>query len=116
MVNYTGDFACYVLDRLFDNLTDKSYWNVDDWNNVDLFRIITRWSNSKCRLTIGVFSIAFVMSVIEIVGEFLNTLTMQYELRNKLWINTIVMILSVPNCHLLIILLSEYDYVPIRRN
>ena len=25
MTNYTGDSACYVLDRLFDNLTDKSY-------------------------------------------------------------------------------------------
>ena len=30
MPNYTGDLARYVLDRLFDNLTDKSYWNVDD--------------------------------------------------------------------------------------
>ena len=32
---------------------------------MDLLRIITRGSNSKCQLTIGVFSIAFVMSVIE---------------------------------------------------
>ena len=24
-INYTGDLARYVLDRLFDNLTDKSY-------------------------------------------------------------------------------------------
>ena len=34
-INYTGDLPRYVLDRLFDNLTDKSYWNVDDRNNVD---------------------------------------------------------------------------------
>ena len=26
-VNYTGDFPRYVLDRLFDKLTDKSYRN-----------------------------------------------------------------------------------------
>ena len=88
MANYTGDLARYVLDRLFDNLTDKSYWNVDDWNNVDLLRIITRGS----KLT------NFAMSVIEKVGEFLNTLTMQYELRYKWWINIVVMILSVPHC------------------
>ena len=87
-----------VLDRLFDNLTDKSYWNVDDWNNVDLLRIITRVSKYKCQLTLGVFSISFAMSVIEKVGEFLNTLTMQYELRYKWWINAVVMILSVPHC------------------
>ena len=98
MTNYTGDLARYVLERLFDTLTDKSYWNVDDWNNVDLLRIFTRGSNSKCQLTIGVFSIAFAMSVFEKVGEFLNTLTMQYELRYKWWINAIVMILSVPHC------------------
>ena len=52
--NYTGDFPSYVLDRLFDNLTDKSYCNVNDRNNVDLLQIITRMSNSKCQLTIGV--------------------------------------------------------------
>ena len=97
-INYTGDLPRYVLVRLFDNLTDKSYWNVDNWNNVDLLRIITRGSNSKCQLTIGVFSIAFAMSVIEKSGEFLNTLTMQYELRSKWWINAVVMILSVPHC------------------
>ena len=83
MANYTGDLARYVLDRLFDNLTDKSYRNVDDWNNVDQLLIISRGSNSKCQLPVGVFSIAFAMSVIEKVGEFLNTLTMQYELRYK---------------------------------
>ena len=90
--------ARYVLDRLFGNLTDKSYWNVDDWNNVDLLRIITRGSNSKSQLTIVVFSIAFAISVTEKVREFLNTPTMQYELRYKWWINAVVMILSVPHC------------------
>ena len=53
-INYTGDLLRYVLDRLFDSLTDKSYWNVDDSNNVDLLRKITRGSNSKCQLTVGV--------------------------------------------------------------
>ena len=38
------------------------------------------------------------MSVIAKVGEFLNMLTMQYELRYKWWINAVVMILSVPHC------------------
>ena len=38
------------------------------------------------------------MSVIEKVGEFLNTLMMQYELRYKWWINAIVMISAVPHC------------------
>ena len=98
MANYAGDLTRYVLYRLFDNLTDKSYWNVDDWNNVDLLRIITRGSKYKCQLTLGVFSISFAMSVIEKVGEFLNTLTMQYELGYKWWINAVVMILSVPHC------------------
>ena len=51
---YNGDLPRYVLDRLFDNLTDTSYCNVDDRNNVDLLRIITRGSNSKIQLTIGV--------------------------------------------------------------
>ena len=35
--HYTGDLLRYVLDRLFDSLTDKSY--VDDSNNVDLLYI-----------------------------------------------------------------------------
>ncbi len=70
-INYTGDLSPYVLDRFVDNLTDKSYLNVDDRNNVDLIRIIKS------------IKIAFAMSVIEKVGEFLNTLTMQYELRYK---------------------------------
>ena len=96
--NYTGGLPRYVLDRLFDNLRDKSYLNVDDWNKVDLLRIITRRTKSKCQLTIGVFSIAFAMSVIEKVAEFLNMLTMQYELRYKWLINAVVMILSVPHC------------------
>ena len=96
-ITYTDDLPRYVWDRLFDNLMDKSYWTVDDRNNVNLLWIITRGSNSKCQLTIGVFSIAFAKSVIEKVGEFLNTLTMQYELRYKWWINGVVMIWSVPH-------------------
>ena len=69
----------------------------NDGTNVDLVRIITRGTNSKFQLTIGVFSIAFAMSVVEKVVEFPNTLTMQYELRCKWWINAVVMILSVPH-------------------
>ena len=103
-INYTGDLPRYVLDRLFDNLTDKSYWNVDDRNNVDMLRIITHEAESKFHLTIGVLSIAFVMSVIEKFTESLNTLTMKYELRNTCWTNTVVMIQSVP-----------YYYVPIQK-
>ena len=80
LITTTDDLPCYVLDRLFDNLTDKSYWNVDDRNNVSMLRIITRETKSKFQLTIEVFSIAFVMSVIEKFAEFLNTLTIQYEL------------------------------------
>ena len=53
-INYTGDLLRYVLGRLFDSLTEKSYWNVDDQNNVDVLRIITRGSNSKFQLTVGV--------------------------------------------------------------
>ena len=40
----------------------------------------------------------FVMSVIEKFTEFLNMLTMKYELRNKCQINTVAMIQSVPHC------------------
>ncbi len=97
-IDYTGDLLCYVLDRLFDNLTDKSYANVDARNNVDMLRIITHESKSKFQLTIGVFSISFVMSVIEKFTEFLNMLTMKYELQNKCWTNTVVMVQSVPHC------------------
>ena len=53
-INYTGNLPRYVLDRLFDNLTDKSYRNADYRNNVDLLQIITLGSNSKFQLTIGV--------------------------------------------------------------
>ena len=116
---YNDELHCqlarYVLDRLFDNLTDKSYWNVDNWNNVDFLRIITHGSNLKCQLTIGLFSIAFAMSVIEKVGEFLNTLTMQYELRYEWWINAVVMILSVPHCLCWLFYFQNYYYVPIRK-
>ena len=45
-----------------------------------MLRIITHDAKSKFQLTIGVFSIAFVMLVIEKFTEFLNTLTMEYEL------------------------------------
>ena len=98
-INYTSwRLPRYVLDRLFGNLTDKARWNVDDRNNVDMLPIITRETKSKFQLTIGVFSIAFVMSVIENFTEFLNTLTKKYELRNKCWMLTVVMIQSVPHC------------------
>ena len=97
-ISFTGDLPRYVLDCLFDNLTDKSYWNVDDRNNVDMLRIITRETKSKFQLTFGVFSMAFVMSVIEKFTEFLNMLTMKYELRNKCWIITVIMIQSLPHC------------------
>ena len=52
----TGDLLGYVLDHLFDNLTDKSYSNVDDRFNVDMYRIITHESKSKFQLTIGVYT------------------------------------------------------------
>ena len=97
-INYTGNLPRYVLDRLFDNLTEKSYRNVDDRNNVDMLRIITHETKSKFQLTIRVFSIGFVMSVIEKFTEFLNRLTLKYEQQNKCWINTVVMIQSVPHC------------------
>ena len=45
-----------------------------------ILRIITREPKSKCQLAIGVFSITFVMSVIEKLTEFLNVLMMKYEL------------------------------------
>ena len=54
-ISYTGDLPRYVLDR-------------------EQFEISTDNRSIK---------IAFAMSVIEKVGEFLNTLTMQYELRYK---------------------------------
>ena len=51
----------YVFDCLLDSLTDESLLNVDDQNNGDVFCIITRGPKSKFQLTIGVFSIAYVM-------------------------------------------------------
>ena len=80
-INYTGDLLGYVLDRLFDNLSGKSYSNVDDRNNVDMLQIITRETKSKFQLTIGVFSIAFLMSVIEKLTEFLNMILRNDEIR-----------------------------------
>ena len=109
-INYTDDLPHYVLDCLFDNLMDKSYSNVDDRNNVDMLRIITRETKSKFQLTIGVFSIAFVMS--EKFTEFLNMLMMKYELGNKCWIHCCNDFICT-SFSLLIILLSEYYYVPI---
>ena len=43
-----------------------------------MVRIITRETKSKFQLTMGVVSIAFVMSVIEKFTEFLSTLTMKF--------------------------------------
>ena len=79
-INYTGDLPRYVLDHLFDNLTNKSYWNVDDRNNIDTLRIITREAKSKFQQTIGVFSIAFMMSVIEKLRWRWNT---NYEINAR---------------------------------
>ena len=42
-------------------------------NSFEPFRIITHETKSKFLLTIGVFSIAFAMSMVETVTEFLNT-------------------------------------------
>ena len=61
---------------------DKSELNVDDQNNGDTLQIITREAKSKFHLTIEVFSIAFVMSVIEKLTEFFNTLN--YEIRTAI--------------------------------
>ena len=97
-MNHTGDLARYVLDYLFDNLTDISYSNVDDNSNVDMLLIRTRETKSKFQQIIRVFSIAFMMSVIEKFTEFLNTPTMKYELRYKCWINAVVMSLHEPHC------------------
>ena len=86
-INYTGDLQRYVLDRLFDNLTDKS--------------LLKFWRSEQCRFASNNYSreqLRKQLSVIEKVWEFLNTLTMQYELRYKWWINAVVMILSVPHC------------------
>ena len=37
----TGDLPRYISDRLFDELTVESSLNVDDWNNGDVFQIVT---------------------------------------------------------------------------
>ena len=58
-----------------------------------MLQIITHETESKFQLTIGVFSIAFLMSVIQKLTDILNTVTMKYELRYKCWINTVVIIL-----------------------
>ncbi len=73
-----------------------------------MLRIITRETKSKFQLTIGVFSIAFVMSVIEKCQEFLNALMMKYELRNICWKNSCndsicaslsLLIILLPECY-----------------
>ena len=61
-INYTSDLLRYVLDYAIQFIA---------------------LCNSKFQLTIGVFSIAFAIPVVEKVGEFLNMLAMQYELRYK---------------------------------
>ena len=43
-ITYAGDLPCYVLVCLFKNLKNGSLLNVDDWNNTDVFQIITRES------------------------------------------------------------------------
>ena len=90
-INYTGDLSRYVLDRLFDNLTDKSYWNVDDRNNVNMLRIITHQAKSKFQLTIWVFSIAFVMSVIKKFIELAVRLLANASWP-RLWLSTYTLI------------------------
>ena len=81
-INYTSDLARYVLDCLIDNLTDK-FTEMLMIGTVSICFEITRGTKSKFQPTIGIFSIAFAMSVIEKVAEFLNVLTMQYEPRYK---------------------------------
>ena len=70
------------------------------------------WRSEQCRFASNNYSwerfkistdnrsikIVFAMSILEKVGDFLNTLTMLYELRYKWRINTVVMILSAPHC------------------
>ena len=72
--------------------------------------IITRGTKSKFQLTIGVFSIAFAMSMIEKVAEFLNA-DDAIQMLNKHCCNDYI----CASLSLLRILLSEYlYYVPIR--
>ena len=88
---YTGDVPRFVLDRLFDNLMDKSEWNVDDQCNGDMLRIVT---TSKFQLTIGIFSISFVMSVIEKKTDICVLFCLQRRFRTTLrccyWIRSII--------------------------
>ena len=70
--NYTGDLPRYVLDRLFDNLTDKRRSEQCRFasNNYSREQFEVSTDNRSIK-------IAFAMSVIEKVGELLNTLTTQ---------------------------------------
>ena len=47
---YPGDLPCYVLDSLFDNLTDTYSLNVDDRSDGDMLKIITRETKSKFQM------------------------------------------------------------------
>ena len=95
-------------------MADGTNYTGDERNNVDLLRIIIRGSNSKFQLTIGVFSIVFAMSVIESWGIPENTddaIRTAISMVNKRSCNDFICASST----LLIILLSEYYYVPIRK-
>ena len=89
-INYTGDLLRYVLDRLL----------LKCWRSEQCRSASNNYSREQFEISTDSRSIkiTFAMSVIEKVGEFLNTLTMQYELLYKWWINAVVMILSVPHC------------------
>ena len=65
-----------------NNLTDESDLNVDGRNSGNGFRIITLELGSKFQLTIGVFSIAFAMLLIEKLTEFPKTPTQVSPDRN----------------------------------
>ena len=109
-INYTGDLPRYVLDRLFDNLT-----NLTEMLTIGTMVICSNnHSRDQVKISIGVFSIAFVMLVIEKFTELLNTLTTKYKLRNKCWTNTVNDSICA-SLSLLIILLPKYYYVPIRK-
>ena len=73
-----------------------------------MLRIVIREHKSKFQLAIGDFSNTFVMSVIEKITEFLNTLMMKCELRYKCWIKHCCHGFVCGSLSLLNILFSEY--------
>ena len=76
-INITGDLPRYALDRVFYNLTDKSYWTVDDRNQSEqCWYASTNHSWDKVDIPTENRSvlIAFVMSVIEKFTELPSTL------------------------------------------